>query len=345
MIITFWFRKRVAGAHSIELIFETLRRHIISTHTSVQQILPFPSNSIWNILRNQFFVYRRSDAAINHITGDAHYVAIVLRERKTVLTIHDCVMLNSTPKSTLKHHVFLWLWYKLPIWKSDAVTTISEKSKSEIIAYTGCSPDKIRVIPNFVPPAFKAALQPFNTACPRILHIGVTPNKNLDRLIPALAGIPCILEIIGNLSATFQDLLHQHQISFENYQGLSAAEIIARYQAADIIVFVSTYEGFGMPIIEGQATGRPVVTSNFEPMTSVAGPEGACFVNPFDPMDIRAGLQRVIQDESYRNTLIENGLENVKRFTLDAVAQQYLELYETLSPHHVRHHRHPQSSR
>ena len=77
--------------------------------------------------------------------------------------------------------------------------------------------------------------------------------------------------------------------------------------------------------------GRIVVTSNLEPMTSVAGPGGACFVNPLDPMDIRAGLMRVIQDETYRNTLIQKGLENVQRFALPSVAQQYLELYESLA--------------
>ncbi len=343
MNVTYWFRNQLPGGYSIEQIFETISTRISPHHKVIRQTLPFTSSSIYNMLRNLFFVISRPAPGIQHITGDVHYVALALGKKKTVLTIHDCVILNNTARSSLKHHVFLWLWYKLPIWKSNIVTTISEKSKRDIIAYTGCAPDKIRVIPNFVSPAFQPVPQNFNTARPRILHIGITPNKNLERLIEALSGLSCVLEIIGNLHDSLRQMLDQHHISFENYENISAETMVERYQAADLVVFVSTYEGFGMPIIEAQATGRPVVTSNLEPMTAVAGPNGACLVNPFDVADIRAGILRLQQDEIYRNTLIQNGLENVRRFTLNAVAQQYLELYQSLSPTHVRHHQSTQS--
>jgi glycosyltransferase involved in cell wall biosynthesis len=81
-----------------------------------------------------------------------------------------------------------------------------------------------------------------------------------------------------------------------------------------------------MPILEAQATGRPVVTSNILSMPWVAG-EAACLVDPFDTASIRGGLTRVMGDPSYRAALVALGFENVKRFSAEEIARQYLELY------------------
>jgi glycosyltransferase involved in cell wall biosynthesis len=96
-----------------------------------------------------------------------------------------------------------------------------------------------------------------------------------------------------------------------------------------MVVFASTYEGFGLPIVEANATGRPVVTSNIFSMPEVAGDAG-CFVDPFDASSIRAGIVRVVEDEAYRQGLIKKGFKNVKRFRADAIAHQYAELYNDL---------------
>jgi glycosyltransferase involved in cell wall biosynthesis len=84
-----------------------------------------------------------------------------------------------------------------------------------------------------------------------------------------------------------------------------------------------------MPIIEAQWVERPVVTSNCSSMPEVAG-DSACLVNPYDVKSIRCGLRRVIEDVAYRESLIERGRKNRERFSLNAVARQYLSLYEQL---------------
>lgn len=326
--IAFFFRKKISGAFSINQIFESLALEIEKSYAVKSYTLKTVGGSFPRLLSNTFDSAKHAVDGINHITGDIHYIALGLFKGKTVLTIHDCILLHRTPKSNLKFYAYLWIWYKLPIWFSDMVTTISEKSKDEIVAFTGCNPDKIVVIPNFVNEIYQYDPKPFNAARPRLLHIGVNPNKNLERLITVLEGVPCVLEIVGNLKKNQLDLLAQHNIDFENHRDLSMEEMAERYRQADVVVFASTYEGFGMPVVEAQATGRPVITSNIEPMMWVAGAEGACFVDPFNPESMRAGIERVIQDENFRNQLTKNGLENVKRYSIGQIAGQYIQLYQ-----------------
>lgn len=329
--IVYFFRKMLPGAYSINQIFEALAAEIGKNLNVRKYELSDAGASPSTIAANIAAAKKAAGSGIHHITGDVHYVALGLRRRRTVLTIHDCVILARTPRWHPKFYAYLWFWYKLPIQLADAVTTISQKSKDEIVAFTGCHPDKIKVIPNFVNGAFRHSPKTFNADCPRILQIGTKPNKNLERVVEALSGIDCILEIIGNLSQSQIELLAKSHIKYENLMNLTQSELAERYRLADIVVFVSTYEGFGLPIVEAQSTGRPVVTSDLQPMTWVAGEEGACFVNPNDTNAIKAGVLKVIEDADYQVNLVQNGLENTKRFSLQRVAQQYLDVYEAVS--------------
>ena len=97
-----------------------------------------------------------------------------------------------------------------------------------------------------------------------------------------------------------------------------------------MISFCSLLEGFGLPILEAQATGRPVITSNLSSMPEVAG-NGALLVDPYDVNAIRKGILRIIQDGALRENLIVKGLENVKRFSPQKVADAYVELYRLIA--------------
>jgi glycosyltransferase involved in cell wall biosynthesis len=91
----------------------------------------------------------------------------------------------------------------------------------------------------------------------------------------------------------------------------------------------STLEGFGMPIIEAQATGRVVLTSNCSSMPDVAG-KGALLVDPFSIKSMREGLKKLISDSKLRDTLINEGFENVKRFEVETISAMYFEVYSGL---------------
>jgi len=93
---------------------------------------------------------------------------------------------------------------------------------------------------------------------------------------------------------------------------------------------VSTYEGFGLPIVEANAVGRPVITSNVCSMPEVAG-DAAFLVDPFDVEDIRRGVLLLINDSHLRRDLVRRGFLNVRRFSIESVATQYRSLYDELS--------------
>ena len=106
--------------------------------------------------------------------------------------------------------------------------------------------------------------------------------------------------------------------------------MIQKYINADIVSFVSTYEGFGMPILEAQTVGRVVLTSNISPMIEVSG-SGACLVNPFGVSDIKEGFKRLISDDNYRNEIIRKGLVNSQKYKPEKIANEYVKLYLNLS--------------
>ncbi len=264
---------------------------------------------------------------INHITGDVNILAYLLRKKRTVLSIMDCgSLLRDHGWRRPFHRLFFWV---LPVKRCSYFTVISEKTKEEVLSLLPCNPAHIRVIHIPVSDDFQPSPREFNARKPVILQVRTWENKNIARVASALKGIPCHLRIVGELSPTQESALEGNSIEYSHVSGITNEEMVAEYVKSDMLIFASTYEGFGMPITEANAVGRPVVTSNIPPMTEVAG-DAACLVNPFDVNSIRTGILRIIEDREYRQDLVNRGFENVKRFSPLIIASQYAELYEEI---------------
>jgi glycosyltransferase involved in cell wall biosynthesis len=321
------FRKPVPHFFSIEKIFSAIADQLEKRVTVKKSILPYYTSSITNIFKNLLFT-RRQKADVYHITGDIHYAVLALPKNRVLLTIHDCVFLHqySGVKKWFFHHLFL----KWPVRHCKLITTISEQSKKEIIQYSGCPPEKIQVINNPVSSTIHFREKEFNGEKPVLLFLGSTPNKNLPRVIEAIAGVSCILHVVGRIPKEQEEHLRLNQIEFIQSIGLSELELADAYSQADILMFPTLYEGFGLPILEAQKAGRVVLTSNLSPMKEVAG-RGACLVDPNQIPSIKQGLLKIIEDTTYRNTLIQLGFENVLGYEADSIAEQYLRIYEQLA--------------
>lgn len=264
--------------------------------------------------------------SIYHITGDVHYLTLALFKKKVVVTVHDVGRIKSV-KNIKK--IFYWLLRIATLRFANQIVFISEYAKEEVLSYISLPSKKISIIPDAVGDEFIYKPKEFNTIKPRILHIGTRPHKNLTLTIIALSGIDCHLRIIGQISDSDLNLLHKYNIDFSNSYNLTDDDLLNEYEKCDIINFPSTHEGFGMPIIEGQATGRLVVTSNISPMKEVAG-LGACLCDPYSVQSIRDTYLKILHDEKYRNEKIRLGLENVKQYRSDIIANKYINLYNSL---------------
>jgi len=318
------FHRRPNTRHfSMERLFADVRSCLPAWIECGAVVSRFESRGLMRRLYNvgEAWVRRKN---VNHITGDVHYLAFGLPRRALVLTIHDCVVLNRTVG--LRRWLIRLLWFEIPVRRAAVVTTISESSRREILRFTSCAPDKIVVIPNCVSQEFSAKPRSFNAACPLILQIGTAPNKNIEALAAALSGLSCRLRIIGTPSVAQWNAIRASGIECVVHERLSAEEMTRAYTDADIVALASTYEGFGLPIVEANAVGRPVVAGNVFSIPEVAG-NAACLVDPHDVESIRNGFLKVIGDREYREALVAAGFENVRRFNRDVVAEHYAAVY------------------
>jgi glycosyltransferase involved in cell wall biosynthesis len=112
----------------------------------------------------------------------------------------------------------------------------------------------------------------------------------------------------------------------ENHVQLDDAALLDVYRACDAVIFASTYEGFGLPIIEAQAIGRPVITSRVCSMPEASG-GAALFVDPHDVADIRRAIQSLIDDPQAAAELVRRGYPNAARYAPERIGAAYAELY------------------
>lgn len=323
-------RPRPGFSFSLEAIFDDVRARLSDKIVATVYISGQFNDGIKTKFYNIWEAARKETKGVNHITGEVHFLNLLMKRKNVVLTILDCRFMNRKSESKIQSFLMNWLYLKAPIAKSRFVTTISEATKTDIIRYSGCDPDKIVVIPVAISESFRPSPKTFNTSLPEILQIGTGDNKNLERLTEALAEIPCHLTIIGGLSEEQERKLRDTGINYSNKYNVSQEEIVEAYVQCDIMAYVSTFEGFGMPIIEANMVERVVLTSNLSSMPEVAG-DAALLVDPYSVADIRKGLQELIQDEALRSRLISNGRRNRERFSPQAIAEQYYALYRSLA--------------
>lgn len=326
-VVHFHRRRRPTGNYSIEGFYSNVRNELKDRIDIEYVELPFYSNGIFRRFFNCIYAaFKQGD--VNHVTGDVNYLNLFLKKNKTIVTILDCGLLEST--NGLARKFYKYFWFTLPVKKSRYIVAISEATKNEILKYIDCDPDKINVIHVSVSPMYVKSEKDFNKTKPVILHIGTADNKNLIRHMRAVTGLSCKLVIIGELKDWFAQDLKARKIEFENFVNISEEELVQKYKDCDILFFASLYEGFGMPIVEANAVGRPVITSNILSMPEVAG-DAALLVDPFNHTDIRNGIIKIINDDDFRNELVKIGYHNVKRFEINEISNKYYELYKSIS--------------
>jgi glycosyltransferase involved in cell wall biosynthesis len=324
MQTVYFFRKANAPwHHSIEELFGTIIDALPPEVSPSRYVMKYDSIGLWKRIANTFDASAHQ-GEINHITGDVHYIAVLMKKKKTLLTIHDLRILSSG--GWLRKAVLKFFWFTWPAKRVRYITVISEFIKKELIRLTGIPSSKILVVYDCISPGIVYVPKKFDSSRPVILQVGTTPNKNLGRVIPALEGLGVHLVIIGKLPQEHADHLNRAGISYENHVNLAYSEVLEKYRQSDIVLFASLYEGFGLPILEANAIGRPVICGNNSSLPEVAG-DSALMIDAENQEEIRTAVIRLLADSSLREDLVRKGLENVKRFHPSEIGKRFYEIY------------------
>ena len=118
------------------------------------------------------------------------------------------------------------------------------------------------------------------------------------------------------------------KIIFTGY--IPNVDLVGLYNLAEVLIYPSSYEGFGMPVLEAMACGTPVITSNLSSLPEIAGNAAILVNNPKDSEEISKAINLILTDQSKRNELIKLGLERALQFSWEKSAQKVLNVYREL---------------
>ncbi|MFQ5668767.1 MAG: asparagine synthase-related protein, partial [Candidatus Binatia bacterium] len=283
-----------------------------------------------------------------------HTYAHVLRKfggRPSLVTVHDLWPLRRPHNNSAARQMLLDTLVRRITEGAQSATLLcadSSFSAGEAHELLGIPAARLRVVPLGVEESFfeSAAADDvrtfrqvmFSRGGPRLLHVGsCDPRKNIDALLRIVAAIRRaagrvrLLQVGGRFTTAQRALISELKLDTAVAQrcDLSEVELRLAYQAADVLVLPSLYEGFGFPVLEAQASRLPVVCSNCASLPEVAG-DGARLVDGFAPTRWSRTVLEIVESRENRNRMIEAGLRNARRYTWAATARAVSLIYQEL---------------
>jgi glycosyltransferase involved in cell wall biosynthesis len=263
-----------------------------------------------------------------------------------VTTVHDLIPYRYQETSTALDRIIYHRWLPHAVGRLDAIVTVSEQTRLDLHQLLSVPMNKITVIPlaagrRFRPlpeAAIRPALARQAIDGPYILYVGaLTPRKNVGRLLLAYARLRPWVDrwrlvitggrpaVGGPLLQTVRRLALGPQVQFTGF--VTEADLPALYNGADLVVFPSLYEGFGLPVLEAMACGTPVVTSNTSSLPEVAA-GAALLVDPTGIDAIAAAMRQILEDHDLAAHLRARGLARAAEFSWERTARETIQVYE-----------------
>lgn len=261
---------------------------------------------------------------------------------KKIVTIHDLIFLRFPQYySFIDRKIHFWK-FKKAVEMADVVIAISEQTKRDIIKFLKVPESKIRVVYQGCHQSFKethsveflnSVREKFTLPEKFILNVGtIEERKNLFHIVKAINGTEIPLVVIGRKTKYFNKVEKfinknklQNQIFF--LDKVSMEELAAIYKLAEIFVYPSVFEGFGIPVIEALFSGTAVITSNTSSLPE-AGGNDSLYINPNNVEDLKAKILFLWNNEAERTRRAEKGFQYAQKFSDENIAHELMKVYQ-----------------
>lgn len=263
---------------------------------------------------------------------------------KKIVTIHDLIFVRYPQYySFFDRKIHLWK-FKKAANSADKIIAISEQTKRDIIQFLKVSESKIEVIYQGCHKAFKEQQsneliqnikQKFDLPERFILNVGtIEDRKNLLNIVKGINGTNIPLVVVGKKTKYFQkieDFIKKNKLERQVYflEGVSMDELAVIYKLADIFVYPSFFEGFGIPVIEALFSKTVTITSNTSCLPEAGGPDSV-YIDPNNYLDIQSKIKFLWDNESERKRRADKGFEFVQKFNDEPIANQLMRLYKKI---------------
>ena len=264
---------------------------------------------------------------------------------RSVVTIHDLIFLRHPELYRAIDRRIYQKKVNYAVKAADRIIAISRQTRDDLVELTGADPDKIRVVYQGCNPWFydkvsddvKQSLRvKYNLPEQFLLYVGtIEPRKNLLQIIKAmhLSSIEIPLVAVGGKTPYYnqiQQYIEENNITnIQFYQRIENQDLPGVYQMAEAFVYPSSYEGFGIPVLEALNSGIPVVTSRGGCLEETAG-NGALLVDPMNTEELGTAINRVLSDNKLRQQLVRDGKKHALSFREEKTIASLYEVYQEL---------------
>ncbi len=341
----------------------------------IVEIAPIPWNSpdkLWlsgSGIKKYYETFWRHPRAVARLESDIFHVidqceshivyGLYKANKPVVVTCHDLVQFiypeilqdqSRLPALSLA----TWKYSVSGMEKADQVIAVSTNTAQDVVRMLNIDPAIISVVPNGINPEFrvlsdsevteirKLYTRSLDTFC--LLNVGSTHlRKNILTVLRVLKilkekGLPvCLWRTGGDFTQEQKAFIREHHLESDIFDlgNPDKARLVQIYNAADVLLAPSLYEGFGLTIVESMACGTPVITSNVSSLPEVVG-DAAILVDPLSVDALVAAVWQIKQDASYCKQIVEKGLLRSQFFNWHKTAEQVAKVYENVANSNLR---------
>jgi len=267
-------------------------------------------------------------------------------DTKTVMTVHDLIFLRYPFYYKNIDRIIYKMKSRYSVGIADRIMAISSQTKEDIVTFFNVDPDKIDVVYQSCSPAFRKDIEIKNIVTilekyklPRnyILSVGtIEERKNLLSVIKAVhqGSITVPLVCVGRPTDYIEKLkeycaIHKLEKRVIFLHNAASEDLPALYRGAEMLVYLSVFEGFGLPILEGLYSKIPVLTSKYGCFCEVGG-KSSMYADPTDIDEIQDCIKKILNDKELRLKMINDGLLHAQNFNEEVIAERIMNIYKSM---------------